>query len=321
MTATALHGQRLRVLLHAVEFDQRRMTRRSGSPRWRRVLSTLRRHFLSYYFVAPPLWRIQLRNLLDSDRVAPDFISIGTVRSTQLADYLMQHPCVALPLAKEIRICSVPSSRLLLGQFPTQREMKDLALRKGRAVTGYCAPVLPMMNFPQFAHAISPRARVIALMRDPVERAFAHWRWDEALRARMSRDPLWRNYPGFEEVVDLELESVRDQGHVNFSLSGVGCGYLRTGIYLPFLKQLERFYPRENILHLNSRDFFTEPVATAQKVYDFLGLPAFAPAPLPVRNSAPPARLDPKVEARLSEFFAPHNRALYSFLGRDFGWR
>lgn len=310
--------RRVRLLRRATELDQAWMTAGRG----RRLWLAVRRQFLPYYFVAPPTWRIWLRSLSAKQRVAPDFASLGAVRSgtTQLADYLMQHPCIALPLSKEMSVRSAPAQRLIRAQFPTQKEMDAVARRHGQAITGYCSPVVPMLSFPDFARAISPEAKIVVIMRDPVERTFSHWRWDQALLKSLVNDPLWKYRPTFEEAIDLEVEAMRTQGHSGLALSGVGAGYLRTSIYLPFLLQLEKAYPRERIHYVNASDFFANPVGTAKTVYAFLGLPEFEPTRLRVMNSAPEGELSAVARAKLRAFFAPYNQQLSAFLGRDLGW-
>lgn len=310
--------RRVRLLRRATELDQAWMT----AGRWRRLGLAVRRQFLPYYFVSPPIWRIWLRSLTAQKRVAPDFASLGAVRSgtTQLADYLMQHPCIALPLAKEMSVRSAPAQRLIRAQFPTQKQMAAVARQHGQALTGYCSPVVPMLSFPDFARAISPEAKVVVIMRDPVERTFSHWRWDQALLKSLVNDPLWKYRPSFEEAIDREVEAIHSQGHAGLALSGVGAGYLRTSIYLPFIRQLEKAYSRDRIHYVNASDFFADPIGTARTVYAFLGLPDFEPTRLRVMNSAPEGELSAEARAKLRGFFAPYNQQLYTFLGRDLGW-
>lgn len=310
--------RRIRLLNQATRYDQAMMS--AGSIR-RQYLLRLRRQLLPYYFTLPPLWRVLLRHLISKSRVVPDFASLGAVRSgtTQLADYIMQHPCVVLPLAKEIG-ATIAFSKLIKAQFPTRRQMLAVERKYGMAITGYCAPIMPSLSFPYFANAIAPNVKIIIIVRNPVDRAFAHWRWDQVLLRPVKTDPLWNTWPSFDEIVRIEIESFQDGGHPAFSLSGAGCGYVRNSIYLPFLKLLRRFYPPENILIINANDFFAEPATTAKHVYTFLKLPPYEPVVLPVRNSAPPEKMEDTTRDRLSKFFAPHNQELYRFVGRDFGW-
>lgn len=285
-----------------------------------------RRLFLRYYFIRPPLTRIFLRAAVSGDRMSPAFASLGAVRSgtSLFSDYLMQHPCVVLPLAKEIGVGYVPTQRLISAQFPTRREQRKVEGKygAGSAITGYCDPSIPYLAFAHLAVEMAPDLRLIFLLRDPVERAFAHWRWDQKLSVGLRRDPLWRRFPDFDETVRLELESMRSHGAGLTPFSGVGAGgYLQHSIYLPFLKNVFRFYDRERALFINARDFFADPPGVARTAYRFLGLPDYEPVPIPVKNAGPPGTMSEATRESLRDFFRPLNLELYEYLDRDFGWQ
>jgi len=283
------------------------------------------RQFLRYYFMAPPRWRVLLRTGLARKRMLPGFASLGAVRSgtTAFADYLMQHPCVVLPLAKEVGMGTQVGWRAIEAQFPSLREKAMVERKYGMAVTGYCTPVLPSLLFPFLASAMMPRLKILLLLRNPIERTFSHWRWDQALSSRISTDPLWRNAPDFDEIVRLEIGALESKATSGFScLAGANCGgYVQHSIYLPFLKTLFRFYDRKDAMVINSADFFADPPGVAKDAYRFLGLPDYEPAELPVRNAGPKKKLAPATRRQLADFFEPLNEELYAFLGRDLGWR
>ena len=57
------------------------------------------------------------------------------------------------------------------------------------------------------------------------------------------------------------------------------------------------------------------------RVFEFLDLPPHTPDALPVKNRGRYREpMEPAMEARLREYFHPHNLRLYELLGRDFGW-
>lgn len=283
------------------------------------------RNFLRYYFIRPPLTRIFLRAALSGDRMTPAFASLGAVRSgtSLFADYLMQHPCVVLPLAKEIGVGYLPTRRLINAQFPSRREQRKVEAKygAGRAITGYCAPTIPYLAFANLAAELAPDLRFLFILRNPVERTFAHWRWDQKLTAGLRKDVLWRRFPDFDEAMRLEIESLRSHGGGLSAFSGVGAGgYVQHSIYLPFIKNIFRFYPRDHAMFINSRDFFADPAGTARKAYHFLGLPDYEPLPMPVKNAGPPGTMSEETREALEDFFRPINQELYGYLGRDFGW-
>jgi hypothetical protein len=314
---------KIRTINQAAYVDQRLM---ESPGRVRRSWLLFRRTFLRYYFVRPPLTRIFLRAALSSDRMSPAFASLGAVRSgtSLFSDYLMQHPCVVLPLAKEIGVGYVPIKRLINAQFPTRREQRKIEEKygTGRAITGYCAPSIPYLAFANLAAELAPDLRLIFLLRNPIERAFAHWRWDQKLSAGLRRDSLWRRFPDFDETVRLEIDSMRSHGAGLTPFSGVGAGgYLQHSIYLPFIKNIFRFYDREKALFINAQDFFAAPAGIARTAYRFLGLPDYEPIPMPVKNAGPLGTMNEATREILGDFFRPLNLELYEYLDRDFGWQ
>ena len=259
--------------------------------------------------------------MMGDDRMIPAFASLGAVRSgtSLLSDYIMQHPCVVLPLAKELPNWS--DHLAASAGFPTRAEQRRVEKKYGVAVTGFCSPIVPDATFPYFASAIAPAAKIVVILRDPAERAFAHWRWDQQIRQPLRGTALMKNLPDFDEIVRLEIEAYREDTTIGFNLSGVEpVGYLRTSIYLSFLKSLFRFYQREHVLLIEARDFFTNPASTAKRVYAFLGLPPYEPVAMAVRNAGPAGTMSEETRQVLAEFFAPLNEKLFSYLGVDLGW-
>jgi hypothetical protein len=314
---------RIRILDRASRVDQRLMVSHS---RIERYFLRWRRFFLPYYFARPPMRRILLRAAVKRERMTPSFASLGAVRSgtSLFSDYLMQHPCVVLPLAKEISVTGIPVKRLIEAQFPTRREQRkvEALYGAGRAITGYCTPAVPQLAFPQIAAGLAPDLRILLLLRDPVDRTFAHWRWDQAMVSRFRRDPFWQHFPDFDECMRLELDSIRSNGGGMTPFSGTGGGgYLQHSIYLPFLKNLRRFFGRERVLVLNAQDFFADPPKVAKTAYRFLGLPDFEPAVLSVKNAGPPGVMGDSTREALLEFFRPLNQELYRHVDQDFGWQ
>ena len=79
-------------------------------------------------------------------------------------------------------------------------------------------------------------------------------------------------------------------------------------------------FPRENILILQSEELYARTAETYHQVLGFIGLP---PVDLPdyrVANRGKYAPMNKDTRQMLVEYFAPHNRQLYQYLGRDFGW-
>ena len=79
-------------------------------------------------------------------------------------------------------------------------------------------------------------------------------------------------------------------------------------------------FPREQLLVVRSEDFFEEPAPIVADVLRFLGLPPLESSGFRRFNAGDYDAMDHAVKARLTAYFAPHNRRLYDLLGRDLEW-
>ena len=318
------NSKKLQIIEKASLIDQEMMV--GGRGFFSQLSLIFRRQFLKYYFVQPPLWKVLSRSKSKKARMSPEFLSIGAVRTgtSLLSDYIMQHPCVALPLAKEIGIGMFPMERYLRGQFPTIKEGEEIRKAHGKAITGFCSPVVPYAGFAHLASQVaSPdNTKVVVILRNPVDRTFAHWRWDSALLKNIKTDPLWDKFPNFDGAMDIELDYIsQGGGGITASAGAGGAGYIQHSIYLPFLKVLNQFYAKENTLFIKSEDFFENPISIAKQVYEFLDLPEYEPIETAVKNAGPVKEtMSEETRKRLNDFFKPRNEALYEYIGRDLNW-
>jgi hypothetical protein len=152
------------------------------------------------------------------------------------------------------------------------------------------------------------RPLVLAQLRDPVARAVSHWRFSST--HDVETRPL-------EEALADSLTEERPWDPVQFSVSPYA--YLSRGDYAAVLAPwVERFDDRLRV------QFLDEVVSgeVVDELVTWLGLaraPEADPAPV---NSSPgeDPELDPELEARLREHFAPSDRALRELLGRPLPW-
>lgn len=263
-------------------------------------------------------------------RALPDFLLIGTHRggTTSLHSFLTQHPCVAPTFPRVQRIKGVRyfdqhfhrGTDWYRSHFPTAATRALLEYRGG-------APVLAGDSSPYYlfhplaaerASQIVPRAQIIVLLRNPIERAYSHWRRER----RDGYEPLT-----FEDAIDAEegrlageVERIAADDryysyvHENFS-------YVSQGMYLASLEPwLDRF-PRDQVLIESSEEFHRHPQHVFDRVLGFLRLPPFELQNPTFANTNPAADpVRPDTRARLQERFAPHNERLERALGMHFDW-
>ncbi len=267
-----------------------------------------------------PLAEIVLRALArDEDDAAdwagPDFVVIGAQRSgsTSLYRYLTSHPNIASARFKEIKYFSAFAERPW-GWY--RRQFPD-ALPPG-TITGEATPYyLFHPHAPRRIAERLPRARLLAVLRNPVDRAYSHWAHETARGAEwlpfadaLAAEPDRLAGERERMLADERYASAAYQNH----------SYAARGRYAEQLDHWLGHIDRERLLVLRAEDLYADPAAAVRIATDFLGVP---PAPLldaRQHNERAYPPLDPALRRRLAAEFAPANRDLEDLLGRRFGW-
>ncbi|NVJ47610.1 MAG: sulfotransferase [Cytophagia bacterium] len=102
----------------------------------------------------------------------------------------------------------------------------------------------------------NPAAKIIILLRNPVERAFSHY----AMDLRMGYTQL-----SFSEALKRDSQS-------NESYWGNSSLYVELGLYSKQVKRYREFFPETQLLIMKYEDFLSKPKDTAQQIGLFLGL-------------------------------------------------
>lgn len=233
----------------------------------------------------------------------PDFLVIGAMKAgtTFLFAALAAHPHVIRSRRREIHFFG---SRFRRGEswyrthFPTGFE-----LRRYRAITGEgSTSYLANPDSPVRIRSLLPAVRMVALLRDPVDRAISNYFHEQ----RTGRETL--------PIADAFAASGRP-GHL---------AYQRRGLYAEQLARYYELFPRDQLLVLKSETLFAEPKRVIDRVYQFLDLdPSLCARDYTPRNLGgyDPGQVPASVYEELTGFYAPHNERLYEMVGEDWGWR
>jgi hypothetical protein len=256
----------------------------------------------------------------------PDFVIIGGKKcgTTFLYHLLGQHPLIQPAASKELHFFDAlfeEGVEWYRQCFPAPR------WEEGRkTVTGEASPYIANRLAPERMAQVVPEVRLIALLRNPVERAYS----DYQMVARKDRE-----HQTFEEAIGpqdpaeagktrplgKEGETSEDEDR---AVLNEDSEYLSRGEYIDQLLRWTEFFDREQMLVLKSEDFFDNPQGTLKSVLKFLDLPEWEPETSELENKRNAGRyegeIDPATRRRLEEYFEPYNNRLYDFLGTDFGW-
>lgn len=183
--------------------------------------------------------------------------------------------------------------------FPPARLKDGRKTITGEATPGYLAHP----DAPERMAEIVPAARLIALLRNPVDRIYSGYHFFGRRRGRSVLE--------FEEYAEAALDDP-------------GGRILSKGIYVDQLLRWSRRFSKEQMLVVKSENFFENPRDTLKVALDFLELPAWEPDASELREKrnrgAYEQGMEQDTRRQLREYYEPHNQRLYEYLGVDFGW-
>lgn len=234
-----------------------------------------------------------------------DFIIIGAQKAgtTTLWQHLRQHPSISMPATKEAPFfCKAESTRADAFDVYMASCFEEVAegTLLGKATPHYMmgSDEGDVEQIAERIFTMLPGVRLIALLRDPIERAISQYRmsvrrgWEERTLDAALRDQL---------RTDRLTQSRRRPTETN--------SYVIQGEYGRILGAYRARFAAEQI-HLElSEDLARDPGSVLDRVLEFLSLsPGYRPARLRARHHRGGARglLDAESKASLLEFMEEH---------------
>lgn len=233
----------------------------------------------------------------------PCFFVIGAAKSgtTALYFYLRQHPEIFLPLEQEpswfafadqTLSFTAPDGRPPAVNSQSITNRRDYEALYTRALPGHrLGDVSPVYLYwpgtPERVAAEVPDAKILAILRHPVDRAYSAYMHVR----REGREPI----SDFRAA--LEAEPGRIAQHCGFAWR-----YRDLGRYGPQLARWFRSFPRQQFLVATYDEFSADSVAFCQRVQRFLGVDE---------------HFAPRTDIRHNASGIPRSRSLYEMLKSD----
>ncbi len=207
-----------------------------------------------------------------------DFLIIGAQKcaTTTLFEHLRAHPDIAMPLEKEVPFftgddCSAEAWE----RFCEQHFANSGSRLRGKATPQYmCDP-----SAAEQIHRLMPNTRLIAILRDPVERTWSHYQmglrratehreFDQAVNELLTPEqvargrslPVPQHHEGFEPESDF---------------------YVSWSEYGRVLSSYAEIFGEDQLLVLYTEQLESDPAGTLDRILSFIGLePGFRPSTL-----------------------------------------
>lgn len=178
--------------------------------------------------------------------VLPNLIVVGAQKcgTSGLHSYLATHPEISMSSPKELNFF-IAERNWPLGVDWYRRHFDPRKKVRGESSPNYTA-YPHHMDVPERMHSLVPDARLIYLVRDPLNRIAAHWVHNYAKR--------------------------REKGDLATTLMHPNTTYVIRSQYFMQLQQFLKHYPRERTLVLEQEDLRRRRAETLREVFAFLGV-------------------------------------------------
>ena len=192
-----------------------------------------------------------------------DFFIVGAPKSgtTSLYHYLSEHPQVEMSSQKEPDYFSDKAIHeqgmyYAKNRVDTLDKYESLFVQKESVVYGEASvSYLFYENVAEDIKKYNPNAKIIIMLRDPIERAFSHYLMD--YRLGLISD-------SFENV--LAKISNHKNAHLFYQQ------YIEVSKYAKQIQRYLDFFKKENILFIDYEDFKKNVSKTVDQVYNFLNI-------------------------------------------------
>lgn len=271
-----------------------------------------------------------------------DFMLIGTQKggTTSLHEYLCQHPGCLGSRLKEPMFFLYPCvyslgmpwyKKLWLYPQAFPKRPSNCLLFESSTWYSYWYEV------PGKLFKYNPALKFIFLLRNPIERAFSQYN----MLIRRDKKQLLYEYHLFNEEYNVEefvdqlldisaypfaywarLEMERFSGGEN-TPSHLLPDFLHRGIYCTQLERYYEYFPKEQILILESNDLKKKRTETLCRIENFLKIPHIDWNALDIEEKHVSRYFSPfpkEIRKELQSFYAPYNRKIYEMTGQDFNW-
>ena len=196
------------------------------------------------------------------------FMIVGAQKcgTTALAHFLSRHPEIGMASPKEVHLFDSPDySADWTAEHIDERYRPYFRHCTGATILGEATPIY--MFLPGIAPELeryNPDLKLIVLLHDPVERAISHY-YMEKSRDQEHR-PLW---------LALLSEPLRLRRCPNALEHGSAMrlwSYRRRGLYSVQLRNLYRYFDRDRVLVVRTRDLLRRHDTVLARVFAFLGV-------------------------------------------------
>lgn len=166
-------------------------------------------------------------------------------------------------------------------------------------------------------HQYNPNLQLILILRNPADRAFSAWTmYHHHFNAKTGLYEDLHDPRTFTEAVEEELAVIEHSTYYEDKKA-----YVKRGLYHYQVEEFLKYFPKEQILFLESKDLKKSFEQNLAKVQDFIGVPQEDLHIIQANKSKiSDKELYTKDIQKLKEFYKPHNEKLFELIGQEYQW-
>jgi hypothetical protein len=237
-----------------------------------------------------------------------DFIVVGVQKAgtTALFDHLADDPAIGLSDVKEVHFFDDETRDWARPDYGAYHARFDWS---GPAIRGEATPIYAYWPGALERIAVyNPAIKLVLMLRDPVERAWSHWRMEHD-RGVETEPFAWCVRRGRQRLFAAEPWG----HHREYS-------YVERGFYGDQVERLFALFPRQQVLLLQADDLRADPQGVLARLNRFLGAPPPPPtSPRTVHVGPEMAAPGAADIAHLRAVYARDQARLRDLMGQDFG--
>lgn len=152
--------------------------------------------------------------------------------------------------------------------------------------------------------AAFPEVKLLALLRDPVARAYSQW--NHMMQRIEDTGRRGWELTSFEEAITRASQEVTPYTRL-----------LDKGRYISQLERYMRYFRREQLFVGIQERFFENGEQELARVFRFLGVEESSVEPRKLHERTYDSPIEPGIQRQLEEYYAPLNQQLFEFLGEE----